>query len=92
MTALGLLGHLLNFLAPAAVVGLLVAWVAPFVLKNARVHHSWLAQASINFLSSSSALVAGLWFFGHDGKIASYAFMVLACASSQWLAAKAWRN
>ena len=92
MTALGLLIHLFNFLAPAAVVGLLVAWVTPFVLKNARVHHSWLAQAAINFLSSATALLAGLWFFGHDGKIASYAFMVLACASSQWLVAKAWRS
>ena len=92
MTALGLLIHLFNFLAPAAVVGLLVAWVAPLVLKNARVHHSWLAQAVINFLSSATALLTGLWFFGHDGKIASYAFMVLACASSQWLVAKAWRS
>jgi hypothetical protein len=29
-------------------------------------------------------LLGGLWFFGHDGKMATYAALVLACASSQW--------
>jgi hypothetical protein len=37
-------------------------------------------------------LLAGLVIFEHDGKMATYAAMVLACASSQWIAAKAWRG
>ena len=37
-------------------------------------------------------LVGGLVIFGHDGKMATYAVMVLACASCQWVAAKAWRG
>jgi hypothetical protein len=30
-------------------------------------------------------LVLGLWWSGQDGKMISYAAMVLACATSQWL-------
>jgi len=29
------------------------------------------------------ALAAGLWFFGNDGKMGTYAGMLLACALSQ---------
>jgi hypothetical protein len=36
-------------------------------------------------------LFAGLWFFGHDGKMASYGAMVLACATSQWVLLRGWR-
>ena len=92
MSLLGLLDHLLNFLAPACVVGLLVATLAPLLMKKARPNHSWLTQCAINSVACLLALLAGLWFFGHDGKMASYAAMVLACASSQWVAAKAWRG
>jgi hypothetical protein len=30
-------------------------------------------------------LLAGLLWFGNDGKVITYAAMVLACASTQWL-------
>jgi hypothetical protein len=33
----------------------------------------------------------GLWYFGHDGKMATYIGMVLLCASSQWLMQRDWR-
>ena len=36
-------------------------------------------------------LVAGLVFFGRDGKMATYAALVLAIASSQWLLLRGWR-
>jgi hypothetical protein len=44
-----------------------------------------LAQAAINFVAGALALGAGLWFFGNDGKMASYAAMVVVCATSQAL-------
>jgi hypothetical protein len=91
MSLLGLLDHLLNFVAPALVVSLLVAALAPLAMKKAHAHHTWLTQGAINSVASLLALLAGLLFFGRDGKMASYAAMVLACASSQWFAAKAWR-
>lgn len=91
MSLLGLLDHLLNFVAPALVVGLLVAALAPLLMKKAHTHHTWLTQGAMNAVAGALTLLAGLIFFGRDGKMASYAAMVLVCASSQWFAAKAWR-
>jgi hypothetical protein len=91
MSLLGLLDHLLNFIAPAFLVGLLVAALAPLLMKKAQPHHSWLTQGAINSVACLLVLLAGLWFFGRDGKMVTHAVMVMACASSQWLAARAWR-
>ena len=92
MSLIGLLDNLLNFIAPAVVLGLLVATLAPMLIKKVRPHHSWLTQSAINSVACGLVLVGGLVIFGHDGKMASYTAMALACASSQWLAAKAWRG
>jgi len=91
MGILGFLNHLLNFLLPALVVGGLLAATAPLVIRKARSPHGWLKQTVINSVVCVLALGIGLVVFGHDGKMLTYAAMVLACASSQWLAAKAWR-
>ena len=83
MTAMGLLdllNHLLNF------VGLLLALLAPLLYKKVPVAHGLRAQVAINFVAGLVALVGGLVFFGRDGKMLSYAAMVLACAASQWWA------
>ena len=79
-----LLNHLLNFAAPALVVGLLLALLAPVVYRKVPVALSLRAQAAMNFVAGLAALLAGLVFFGRDGKMATYAAMVLACAASQW--------
>lgn len=76
--------HLLNFTAPALVVGVLVVLAARVFMKNKPSAHSLLAQAAINFIVCLLVLLGGLWFFGHDGKMATYAALVLACATSQW--------
>nr|WP_315464306.1 hypothetical protein [uncultured Rhodoferax sp.] len=86
MGPLDLLNHLLNFAAPALVVGLLLALLAPFIYKKVPVARSLHAQTAINFVAGLAALVGGLVFFGRDGKMATYAAMVLACAASQWWA------
>ncbi len=92
MNLIGQLDHLLNFIAPAVVIGLLVAAIAPMAMKRARPNHSWLTQSAINSVACGLVLVGGLVIFGHDGKMATYAVMVLACASCQLVAAKAWRG
>lgn len=76
--------HLLNFAAPALVVGLLTALLSRLFMKKKAVAHGLLAQAAINFVVCLLVLLGGLWFFGHDGKMLTYAALVLACASSQW--------
>jgi len=92
MSLFGLLDHLLNFIAPALVVGLLVAAMAPVLMKKSRPHHSWLIQSAINSGANLLVLLAGMLIFGHDGKMATYAAMLLTCASSQWISGKAWRG
>jgi hypothetical protein len=92
MSLLGLLIHLFNFVLPALAVGSLLAALVPLLMKKLRPHHSWLTQTAINFASGLLVLLAGLVVFGRDGKMATYAAMMLACASSQWFAGKAWRG
>jgi hypothetical protein len=51
----------------------------------------WSLTLALNFGAGLVALAAGLWFFGRDGKMATYAAMVLVVATSQWLSGRAWR-
>jgi hypothetical protein len=84
MGPLDLLNHLLNFVAPACTVGVLLAVAGPFFTGNRRSAPATLAQAAINSVAGGLALGLGLWFFGRDAKMASYGAMVLSCASAQW--------
>jgi hypothetical protein len=76
--------HLLNFFAPALGVGLLAPALAKLLwrreLKSARWSRLLLWCGS----SCAVVLLAGLVFFGRDGKVATYAAMVAACALSLW--------
>ncbi|WP_296448471.1 hypothetical protein [Rhodoferax sp. UBA5149] len=91
MGPLELLNHLLNFLAPALWLAVLVTLAARFFMKKRPVALSLYAQTAINFVVSGAALALGLWFFGHDGKMATYAGMMLLCATSQWLMLRGWK-
>lgn len=84
--------HLLSFLAPAVVVAAFVALAARVVLPPAARPGSLGLAFALNFAAGAVALGAGLWYFGHDGKMATYAALVLAVASTQWLAGRAWRG
>ncbi len=86
MGPLDLLNHLLNFAAPALLVAGLLAFLAPVFMRNKAPARTRSAQAAINFVVGLLALLVGLVFFGRDGKMASYAALVLAVASSQWWA------
>ena len=80
--------HVLNFALPALAVGVLTALAARIFIKNKPKAQAWYAQAAINFLVCLLVLVGGLWFFGRDGKMATYAALVLAGATSQWWLAR----
>ena len=91
MGPLDLLNHLLNFLAPALWMAVLVTLVTRLFMRKKSVAVSFPRQIVINFVSAVGVLVLGLWFFGHDGKMATYSGMALLCATSQWLMLRAWR-
>ena len=85
MSLIDLLVHFANFLAPALAVGCLLALLAPALEGKWPQARMLRAQAAINCVVSILVLGFGLWYFGRDGKMASYTAMVLAAASSQWL-------
>jgi hypothetical protein len=84
--------HLLSFLAPALVVAVLVAFAARIVLPPAARPRSLALAVGINALAGVLVLAGGLWFFGRDGKMATYAALMVAEATAQWLGGRAWRS
>ena len=95
MTAYLLLDHILNFIAPAALVALLLVLSARLfsrflVSKKPSAQSIWV-QAAIIFIVNVIVLAAGLVFFGNDGKMATYAAMVGAAAVCQWVLFKGWK-
>lgn len=96
MTAYLLTDHLLNFVAPAAVVALLLVLSSRvfgrfFTLKRPVIQSIWV-QIAIIFIVNVVVLVVGLVLFSNDGKMATYAAMVLASALCQWVLARAWQR
>lgn len=92
MTFFQLLRHFAGFLAPAVLVAVLVAGAARIVLPPAARPRSWWMAVALNTLAGALVLAAGLWFFGRDGKIATYAALVVVVASVQWLSGRAWKT
>lgn len=84
MTFLALIGHLLNFIAPAVGVALLL-WGAPRLWPKGRKGR-WAARRELLVLIGlgSAVLLAGLIVFGRDAKMFSYAALVLAQGSLVW--------
>nr|WP_295787261.1 hypothetical protein [Rhodoferax sp.] len=60
-------------------------------MKKSPVALGFIAQAAINCVAGVLALGLGLWYFGNDGKMASYAAMVILATTSQWLGVRGWR-
>ena len=95
MTALNLINQLLNFVAPAFFVALIVVLLARifagFFRSKRAAALSLYAQAAIIFIASLVLLLAGLALFGRDGKMASYALLAVGAATCQWVLLRGWK-
>ncbi len=91
MAASALLNHLLNFLAPAGCLSFLLVLTGRFLFKKQSRKVAFWAQIVALFVLNTLVLGLGLWFFGRDGMMATYAAMVLASATGQWLMLRGWR-
>ena len=80
MSALDALYHLINFALPAVFVGGALALWSKRYSKRA-VRQTWLINSVVGII----AMAAGLILFGVDGKMLSYALLVVACSLSQLL-------
>ncbi len=84
--------HLLNFLAPALGLALLLPLLARLFVKKQVLLLPWWAQVLLNFLVGAAVLALALWWLGRDGKMMAYAALVLALATSQWVWVRGWRR
>ena len=92
MGPLDLLNHLLNFVAPALFVGIFLVVTARFFMRRNAPAMTLYKQIAINVIVGVAVLLAGLIVFGRDGKMATYAALVICCATSQWLLSRGWRK
>jgi len=76
--------HLLAFVAPALLLGMLAAAGAKLVWWRELAGAAWLRLARDAALANVAVLVAGLAITGHDGRMATYAAMVAGCALTLW--------
>jgi hypothetical protein len=84
--------HFIGFAAPALAVALGVTLAAPLVMPATAGARRWWVTFAINSIVGLAVLGAGLWHYGVDGKMATYAALVLAIAGSQWVFGRAWRG
>ena len=76
--------HLLNLLAPAVGVALVSASLAKLIWRRDLARVPWLRMVSWTAIIGTLTLVAGLVLFGQDGKMATYAGLVIASALTLW--------
>lgn len=91
MNPLTLLNHLLNFVAPAAALAVMLVVGSQIFMRKVVQRHSWPAQIALLFMVGCAVLAAGDLLLGSDGRMLTYAALVLAAASCQWLLLRAWR-
>ena len=83
MTLLSGLVHLAGFVGPALGVGLLL-WAALRIRRKGRFGYGSALQLSLLWAVGIGVLLVGLVYFGRDGKIATYAALVLSQGSLAW--------
>ena len=93
MTAYLLTDHILNLIAPAAFVALALVLLTRMFSgfskhKMAGAKSLWL-EVAIIFVANMMVMVAGLVVFGNDGKMATYAALVIAAGICQWVLRRA---
>lgn len=84
--------HLANFMAPAFWLPLMLCPMARLAFGKAARSRGFFVQWALQFVVGLAVLAAGLLAFGHDGKMTTYAVLVLASASCQWLMLRGWQR
>lgn len=84
MSPLDAAWHALNFLFPAIGVAVLATAAAKLLWRSELAEVGWRRLMLWTAAAGIAALVGGLAVFGRDGKMASYAAVVLASAATLW--------
>jgi hypothetical protein len=92
MGFLDILLHLFGFAGPAIALALLMPLAGRFLMGRKALRRGYWPQAGLGLVVGLAVLLAGLWYFGHDGKMATYAALVVAVGTAQWLQSGGWRR
>ena len=92
MSAFQLLNHLFNFVLPALAVAVMLALGARVLMKKGPGTPALWAQVAINFVAGMVVLLAGLAIAGRDGRIGTYAALVVVCGTVQWGVMRGWKR
>lgn len=84
MGPLDAFGHLLNLFLPAVMLAGLAAALAKVVWRSGLKPVSWWRLAAPAAVACAAVTLAGLVWAGQDGRMVTYAAMVLACALALW--------
>ena len=81
MDALGLFWHLANFVLPAVGVGAISAALCKLFWRQALAGVPYRTLAWQSAAAGLAVLVIGVALTGHDGKMGTWAGLVVACAA-----------
>ena len=84
MDPLNLFWHLANFVLPAVGVGALTAALCKLLWRRSLARTLWFTLAWQASAVGLAVLIAGLVITGHDGRMITYAGLVIACAAVPW--------
>ena len=90
MTFLQFLFHLIGLVLPALALALFMPLAGHWVMGPAT--RRWPRRVLWHALVGSGVLLAGLLVQGHDGRMATYAALVLVSATLEWALHRGWRR
>ena len=76
--------HLLNLFGPALGLGLMAPLLAKVLWRRQLKSRPWVALAPRCVAAGMLVTLAGLLIFGQDGRMATYAALVVTCAATLW--------
>jgi hypothetical protein len=87
LDALALFWHIANFVLPAVGMGMLSTALCKLLWRRKLARTPWFTLAWQASAAGLAVLVAGLVITGHDGRMITYAGLVVACAAVPWIKA-----
>ena len=84
MGPLDVFWHLANLLAPALGLALIAPTLAKLLWRDALRSRPWARLAGWVFAADAGVVLAGLALLGRDGRMTTYAAMVITTAAVLW--------
>ena len=86
--------HTFNFILPAWVLAGLCVGGARLLVRMGlpRAVWRWTTQWLVQGVLGSGVLIGGVLFLGVDGKMVTYATLVVLTAVAQWLMCRGWQR